>query len=159
MLVQCKCGQEVDVEIPRLVYAPDERKSYPTPIAGRKCPNPQCNKTIYIQTGVTITMADSQRIQDTKVNWYKSKIGDFIYFTGFTYEVAFKEIRNNVISSQPITVLYLRSLCGMDNMVVEAKMNKSPILMHINVSEPDLPWYETWTEDQLRKIMDKRVGL
>lgn len=162
MIVKCECGQEFNLEMPRLFYAPEHKN----PTAGQKCPNPQCNKAIYVEVNVNARKANTQHIQDNKINWHNSKVGDILYFTGFPYEIAFKEvrrIRDNVIANAPIPILYLRSLSGMDNMVVEVKMNKSLVLMHVyadideNINES--PWYETWTEDQLRRIFDERAGL
>ncbi|MCK5013345.1 MAG: hypothetical protein KAS66_05970 [Candidatus Omnitrophica bacterium] len=162
MLVQCECGQEVDVKIPRLVYAPPEHETIPTPMAGKKCPNPQCNKTIYIQSDVTITMANSQYIQDTNINWHKSRVRDILYFRGYPYEIAFKEVRTvrkNVIPNKPILILYLRSISGKDNLVTDVREDNSLGIMEVDERESGTAWHETWTEDQLRKIFDNRVGL
>ncbi|MCK5014421.1 MAG: hypothetical protein KAS66_11435 [Candidatus Omnitrophica bacterium] len=157
------------MEIPRMIYAPpDEHESSPTPIAGKKCPNPQCDKTVYVEMNVSLGMTNSQFIQNTEVEWYKNKIGDKIYYRNFIYEIAFKEVRtsnDSSINKVPTLVLYLRSLSRFDNIapynniVCKVKKDNSLSLIDSKTMKNEPPWYETWTEDQLRKIMDKRVGL
>ena len=170
MTVTCECGREVDVDLPELFHSPPppKNKNIPAPFAGKQCTNPQCNKTIYITMEVSVATTNSQFIQDTEIDWDKNKVGDTVYFKEFLYEIAFKEVRTSgkpTIGNKPTLVLYLRSMSRFNNIapyqniVCKLKKDNSLTFIDSKTMRTETPWYETWTEDQLRKIMDKRVGL
>ena len=170
MTVTCECGREVDVDLPELFHSPPppKNKNIPAPFAGKQCTNPRCNKTIYITMEVSVAMTNSQFIQDTEINWDENKVGDTVYFREFLYEIAFKEVRtsdNPTNVSKATLVLYLRSMSRFNNIfpykniVCKLKKDNSLALINSKTMKIKTPWYETWTEDQLRKMFDERVGL
>lgn len=159
VLVKCECGEEVEVEMPAL-SGDNQHVLYPLIVAGRKCSNPNCNKTISIELVININTADLRIIENTKINYDKINIEDVIYFEGFPYEIARKTRKKILVGKPPIEILipilYLRSLSdNKDNLIVQITIDGFLSLMY----EENSSYHKTWTEEQFTREMNERVGL
>ena len=160
ILVECKCGKEVELELPKLFYNLN-RGNCSMVIAGKKCPNPDCNEMIYIEAKLNFDIPGNYHIENTKVDFDAIEAGNVLYFRGFPYEVAFKIIRKTKdVSTTEISIpiIYLRSLSGKKNVVIEVSGNGFLFLINREKDENDSPQYETWTEDQLNAIKANSIG-
>lgn len=161
MTVTCECGTEVDVDFTTENIKLQKRLTNGL-IGEQKCPNPDCDKKVFVNATFATRCINADAFINSKVDWEKVRTGTVVYVDRCAYTIALKTIRKiRTISNVEMSIylLYLRSRSGKNNVLGEVLKSGSIALVY-EKEEPLTPsGYQSWTEDELRKIMTKRVGL
>ena len=161
ILVECECGEKFEVST-NLERHKSNNESASVFVGSRKCPNPICNRTIYIDAIISTEIDDDSPIitaqtedvgRSDLIDWDIVKDGDSLYHGGLPFEVAHKFIRGE----DSKRILALRSLCHGENVIAEVD-NIGHISFvpwkppedntSFNVNNPCTnDGFETWTEE------------
>ena len=167
VLVECECGEKFEVST-NLKRHKSNNESASVFVGSKKCPNPQCNRTIYIDAIISTEIDDDSPIITTKseelgrsdlIDWHKVKGGDSLYHGGLPFEVAHKFIRGEASKK----ILVLRSLCHEENVIAEVDdcgaISFVPWMppednTFSNINNPcTSSGFETWTEEGLELMI------
>ena len=154
MTVTCECGREVDVDFTS-ENIKLQKKLTNGLIGEQKCPNPDCDKKIFVNATFATRCINADAFINSKVDWYEVKSGTVVYVDKCPYTIALKSIRkirtpDNVEMSMHL--LYLRSRNGYYNVVGEV-LKSGAIALVCGREEPFTPsGYESWTEEKLREM-------
>ena len=154
MTVTCECGREVDVDF-TTENIKLQKKLTNGLIGEQKCPNPDCDKKIFVNATFATRCFDAYAFINSKVDWNEVKSGAVVYVDKCPYTIALKSIRkiktpeNLEISMH---LLYLRSRSGEYNVVGEV-LKSGAIALVYGREEPLTPaGYESWSEEKLREM-------
>ena len=168
--VECECGEKFEVSTDFKRYKPND-ESASVFVGSRKCPNPICNRTIYIDAIIMSQIDDDSPIITTEtedlgrsdlIDWYKVETGDSFYHGGLPFEVAYKMIRDEGSKK----ILVLRSLCHGENVIAEVDNCGAVSFVpwippedntFCNINNPcTISGFETWTEEGLELMKNLR---
>lgn len=156
IMVECKCGRKVEIDFSK-TFINMPHSGYDILIGEQKCPNPDCDRTIFINANITVAHTGEENWINSKVNWKEAKIGDIIYVDRCPYEIALKSIRRAIAEEYAgfrTHLIYLRSKSGDYNVIGEVKKDGS-IFLHYGKDSTTPAGYETWSEEDILKILNK----
>jgi len=158
MLIECTCGEKFPVSVNCERHKPNN-ESASVFVGSRKCPNPNCKLTIYIDA---IIMADVDEADENDViDWNGVREGDTVYFNRLFYTIADKGIRKKT----QMNVMALRPVSNGERITVKVSVTGEMFLIRwtqikgfpIKFNPPQTTdGYESWTEEQLRKFKENK---
>ena len=123
ILIQCKCGKKFDVSTDDKRHKPND-EGLSVFVGSRKCPNPSCNRTIYIDA-IIMTEINEPEILGS-INWNEVEENDIVLINSLQYKIIFKKIQTieikdekRVLVFEPEKILYLRPLLPGENIAVK----------------------------------------
>lgn len=151
IMVECKCGRRVEMDFTK-TFINMPHSGYDILIGEQKCPNPDCDRTIYVNGNITVAHTGEKNWLDSKVDWEEAKIGDIVYLNRCPYEIALKSIRN-ISSITSINVIHLRSKSGDYNLVGAVTDNGTVFMISGRDKTVSPAGYETWEEKKINGIL------
>lgn len=155
--VECECGEIFDIDLDEKLYR--ARGTYDETTMGKMhCPNPDCNKTVYVNANVYAAVALDEDEKNPKVYWDEIELGQQMKYDDYLFEVAFKHVwtlEGEDIVPVATNLLYLRSFGARGNLILEVRESG-----YMSLFNPSQAKYTThgpmmWTEEGLKLIKEK----
>lgn len=103
MLIECKCGEKFPVSVNCERHKPND-ESASVFVGSRKCPNPNCNLTIYIDAIIMTDVDDFKK--NNRLDWNELREEDTIVINDVYYKLAYKTTRKKskrkVLALRPV---------------------------------------------------------
>lgn len=104
MLVECECGEKFPISVNCERHKPNDQ-SASVFVGSRKCPNPNCKQTIFIDAIIMADVVESK--ENNRIDWNELREEDTVVINDVYYKVAYKTDRKEgkmkVIALRPVS--------------------------------------------------------
>ena len=150
------CGASIDVDPTDYTFKLPEDQ-IENVLAEIECPNPECNRTLFVTVKLAFDCFTKDDYKNTKVNWKTIVCGRTVFLSSRPYLVFLKVKRSfhsGLKKGTSINVLYLKSKSENFNynLVVEVMDNGDMMALYGNEKPLTPAGFESWTEESMKTL-------